>query len=173
MIELNKSEILKALIDWNKHAEELFLLSIVDKLEHNKVTISAKMGQAVIVNSDFPDEEAIKAGINDLRRFFQKGNDALRIYKLIEIYNSSSIIEIERKDFNYYISEYDKFKVAKTFVILEGKPLTNSEVLEVFLYGKYSHRSKDPKEIYDTWEKDPLLFPILKSEFLHSLGIQL
>ena len=52
----------------------------------------------------------------------------------------------------------------------DGKELTIKEILDVFLYGKVSHRTDGPSEIHDQWEQGiPAMYISLKFEFIMAL----
>lgn len=162
---IDKLEIVEKLEEFNKFAEELFGLSFVDKLKGSGYSIDFKRGGPVKIESRFPDDEAIKAFINDIRRFFQEGKDTLRIYKLMPIYMSELINESEKEVFNQVMSDLEKFKQKPTNIIIYEENITNEKVWEVFLYGRFSHRSNGTKDIHDKWEGTPLYIP-LKNQFI-------
>ena len=168
---MNKEEVISKLEEFNKFAEELFNLSFVKKLQGSGYKMSWKKGEGFKTELKGPDDEAIKAFVNDLRRFFQKGDDTLKIHKLIPIYQSDLIEEAEKKVFNQVMRELDVFNKKTTNHIINGENITNEKVLEVFMYGKFSHRTKGTKEVHDKWEEIPPMYISLKNEFvtvLHS-----
>ena len=161
-----REQIIKKLEVFNKFAEELFNLSFVKKLQGSGYKISAKQGEAIKVEFRGPDDEAIKAFINDIRRFFQKGDDTLKIHKLIPIYQSTFIDDSEKKLFNQVMSELDSFNKQTTNHIINGENITNERILDVFFYGKFSHRTERVSEVHDHWERIPPMYISLKNEFI-------
>lgn len=78
------------------------------------------------------------------------------------------------------MGDYDKFN--KTSVnnniitkdkqgnIIKQEILTNEKVLEVFLYGKFSHRTEGTKDEHDNWESFEPLYVSLKNDFICALN---
>lgn len=163
---MKKSEIMSRLKEFNLFANELFNLSFVKKLKDSGYKIHWEKGKGVETELKGPDDESIKAFVNDIRRFFQKGKDTLKIQKLIPIYQSDLVGESEKKVFNKVISDLDKFNKKTTNHIINGENITNEKVLEVFLYGRFSHRSKGTKDIHDKWEEISPMYIPLKNEFI-------
>lgn len=164
--EIKKEEVVKRLKEFNKFAEELFNLSFVKKLQGSGYKINWKSGAGFAAELRGPDDEAIKAFVNDIRRFFQKGEDTLKIHRLIPVYTSDLIEESEKKIFNEVMSELDEFNKKTTNHIINGENLTNERVAEVFLYGKFAHRSKGTKEVHDKWEEISPIYISLKNQFI-------
>lgn len=171
--DITKDSVIKKLSEFNKYAEELFNLSFVKKLKGSGHTIAWTKEKGLETKFRGPDDEAIKAFVNDIRRFFQKGEDTLKIHKLIPFYQSDLIDESEKRIFNRVISEVNKFNGRSTNHIINEENITNERLLEVFLYGRYSHRSKGTKEIHDAWERIPPMYISLKSEFIYALSTYL
>jgi|GEM_PF-3026535 len=165
---MKRDEIIKRLREFNSIAKELFSLSFIDKSKDSGCSIHWDMqNQGISTELRGPDDEAIKACCNDLRKFIQK-NDSLRIEKLIPVYTSPLIEVAERDDFNTSIGWYYDFKErpASMKITINEKRLTNKDIFEAFLYGKFSHRSKGTKDIHDAWEKQEPLYTLLKNEFI-------
>ena len=164
--EIKREEIVNKLKEFNKFAEELFNLSFVKKLHGSGYNMSWKSETGFEAEFRGPDDEAIKAFVNDIRRFYQKKGDTLRINTLISVYKSDLIEESESKNFNEIMSKLGEFKKKTTNNIINGENLTNERIAEVFLYGRISHRTKGTKDVYDKWEKIPLLNVALKNQFI-------
>jgi len=169
---MDKETIIQQLTEFNRFASELFTLSFNQKLEGSGVTITYEKGKGVKTEFRGPDDEAIKAYVNDIRRFFQKGDDALRMYKLIPIYQSGFVEQFDKDAFNNVVSEYEKYNNSplEMNIKINDKLVTHKECFDVFLYGRYSHRSKVMKEIHDKWEKIEPLYAIMKNEFICTLN---
>lgn len=114
-----KEGMIKKLEEFNKFAEELFTLSFYEKLKDSGFEMHFKKDETVEIKYKGPDDEAIKAFVNDIRRFFQK-NDTLRINKLQSIYMSGLVNESERNIFNQVMSDLEKFN-KKTINIIKIK----------------------------------------------------
>ncbi len=137
--------IVKKLEEFNKFAEELFSLSFIEKLKGSGFEMDFKRKGHVKIEYKGPDDEAIKAFVNDIRRFFQK-NDTLRIHKLYPIYISDLLNEAEKITFNQVMSDLEKFNKKTTNIIIKGENITYEMIWEVFLYGRFSHRSERTKD---------------------------
>lgn len=162
---MKNDEIVKKLEEFNKFAEELFTLRFVDQLKDSGYKVDFKMNEALRTKYYGPDEEAIKAFINDIRRFIQKGDDTLKIHKLIPIYKSGLLNDLEKKKFNEVMSDLENFNREPSNIIINGENITNEKIWEVFLFGRFSHRSKQTKDTYDNWERSPI-YDILKNRFI-------
>lgn len=165
MLITNKNEAVKKIQDFNKAAIALFSLSFNKKIKDSGYTIKFEKGKGWSYELRGPDDEAIKALCNDLRKFIQP-NDLLRIHKLIPIYQSDLVQEKEKKIFNQTISEYDKLKNQPTPHTVNKEVLTKQKIFEVFLYGTVSHQTEGTKEVHDAWETFPPAYIPLKNEFI-------
>lgn len=165
---MEREEIIKLLSEFNNSAKELFSLSFGEKLKNSGYSVHWD-AQSKRISTELrgPDDEAIKACCNDLRKFIQD-NDSLKIEKLIPVYKSPLIEDAEKKDFNQSMKWYYDFKEgpASQKIVINGKELTNKDIFEAFLYGKFSHRSKGTKNIHDSWERQEPLYTLLKNEFI-------
>jgi len=163
-----KQDIMKKFNEFNKEAKDIFDLSFKDKLKNSGVKFSWSKDDSVF-RSELrgPDDESIKAFCNDLRKFIQK-NDSLRIEKLVPFYQSEVIDKKEREMFGKEMSSIDKFLRSSSNHTINRKNYTNKEILEIFLYGKFSHRTEGQKETHDHLEKSPLYLS-LKNVFIQVL----
>lgn len=169
---MNKEEIISDLKDFNKHAKELFDLKFVKEAEKSGITIRGGKDKPVEIDFRGPDDEQIKAFANDIRKFIQP-NDSLCINKLQAVYKSKYVGKKEKKLYGESMSGFGKFNKDITICAENGKKITNLELLNVFLYGKFSHRSKATKDVYDRWEKNPLWYYSLKLDFVRILYVYL
>jgi len=171
-IGMNKEEIVWMLNDFNKHAKELFALSFVSKIKQFGITINGGKDKLGGIEFRGPDDEAIKAFANDIRKFIQP-NDSLCIKKLWRVYKSKCIRKDEGMLYSEIISGFDEFNVFHSICTENGRNIANKEVLDVFLYGKFSHRSEKTKDKYDKWEKNPVWHFTLRFEFIRILSVYL
>lgn len=171
---MNKNDAVQKLQEFNKGAMELFQQMSFIRKPSSDFNVHRENVMGVTCDYWGPDEEQIKAVCCDVRKFIQK-NDALKIEKLIPVYQSSIVPDEAKKIFNKAISELEKFKKQSSQHRIHGWNPTNNELLDVFLYGKVvhrserpNHRSEKPKDVYDAWERS-LSFPSLKSKFVEVL----
>lgn len=165
----NKEEIVSALTEFNQGAKEIFDLSFKNKLKGSGVSYKWSKDDGILrTNLRGPDDEAIKAYCNDLRKFIQP-NDTLKIEKLTPFYQSKEVKGKFVSMFGKEMSEIAKFLKQSTNHRINGKEYSNQEILEIFLYGKFSHRSKQTKELHDKLAKG-ILYLSLKNEFVNVLA---
>jgi hypothetical protein len=174
---MKEIEIIQRLEEFNKFAEELFELDFLKHTPKSGCTMRWEKGKGFTkLEIIGPDDQDIKAFVNDIRRFFQKGEDTLKIHKLIPIYQLDLVNNSEKKIFNRILSDLDKFNKKATNYRIGEECLTNEKIFEVFMYGRVSHRSKGTKDVHDRWEKIPPFYLLLKNEFiciLHTYAILL
>lgn len=151
---MDKDDAIRKLQEFNSEAMELFRLRFVKDYPGSSFSINWKKGEGFKTEFKGPDDESIKALCNDVRKFIQ-GNDTLKIEKLVPVYQSDFVGVEERKIFNKAMSELGTLKKTESPHRVNGEALTNQKVLEVFLYGKMSHRTEGTKEIYDVWTRSP------------------
>ena len=163
---MNKKDVTEKLEEFNKHVLELESLSFFDKLAGSGYTINIEAATGVTkVEYRGPDDEAIKAFGNDIRKFFQ-GNDTLFIHKLRPVYLSKYAEQSEKDVFYKALRDFDEFNKKYTRFEIVTEKLTNERIFEVFMYGKISHRTKNIKNVYDFWKKHPVMYTALKNEFI-------
>ena len=161
----SKQEIIEKFSDFNKEAVEIFNLSFKDKLPGSGVKYSWSRDDGILKGElKGPDDESIKAFCNDIRKFIQK-NDSLKIEKLVPFYQPDLLEQTEKGMFGKEMSQIDKFLRSNSNHIINKKNYTNDEILEIFLYGKFSHRTEGQKELHDKLEKNPLYLS-LKNVFI-------
>jgi len=184
---MEKDEAIKKLQEFNKAANEILSLSFIQKFHGSGFIAQTEEGagfqfirtmkggapirlrreKGYLCKIRGPDDEAIKAFCNDLRKFIQK-NDSLSINNLTPIYQSDLVLAGGRDRFNEIISDYEKFMKQQKHEVNDEK-LTNQRIFDVFLYGNVSHRSNGTKEIHDSWESNPGTYLFLKNEFISIL----
>jgi len=157
---------IKKLQEFNRAAIEMFSLSFVEKTSKINCTINWNKEKGFSGSYNGPNDESIKALCNDLRKFIQK-NDELKIEKLFPIYKGKGILTEEKEIYNKTISEYEKYKKSFSKIEYNGKKYTNGEFLDIFLYGKYSHRSKNIKDEHDNLEKFEPIYNLYKFIFVN------
>lgn len=166
-----KQEVIDYLKEFNEEALEVLNLSFKSKLKNKGFRLNwSKETKELKSEIRCPDEESIKAYCNDLRKFIQK-NDSLEVKKLCKVYNLSFFDSNERKMLAKEIREVNKFLKRKSSFSINGKNFTTKEILDIFLYGKYSHRTL--KNAYESIRKNPFMFAPMKNEFINILTFYL
>ncbi|MFA5097036.1 MAG: hypothetical protein WC490_00195 [Candidatus Margulisiibacteriota bacterium] len=167
---MEKEDIFKKLNDFNKNAEELFAHSFIKKLQNTGVSINWERDKGTSVQLRSPDEESIKAVVNDIRKFLQK-NDSLKIDKLQNVYKSKNVDKSEKDEYVNILKEREEFENSFAMLTVNSISLKVIDVFNVFLYGKYAHRSEGTKDIHDEWESIPVLYELMKNEFIRALHV--
>ncbi|MBU0460638.1 MAG: hypothetical protein KJ771_07575 [Nanoarchaeota archaeon] len=153
---ITKDQLLKKFTEFNEEAKEIFDLSFKDGLVNRKLKYSWSKDDGVLRSElKGPNDESIKAFCNDLRKFIQ-GNDSLKIEKLQSFYQSQLVEENEKKMFGKEMSQIDKSLQQHSSLAINSKVYTNKEILEIFLYGKVSHRTDGTKEEYNRIQNTPI-----------------
>lgn len=160
-----KEQIINKIKDFNKEAKDIFDLKFNKEFQGSGVKFSWSRSDKIL-RSELrgPSDESIKAFCNDLRKFIQK-NDSLKIEKLVPFYQSKLVKEKWKKMFGKQMSEIRRFLDSNSNHTVNGKNFRNKEILEIFLYGKVSHRTEDQKKIHDQLEKN-ILYLSLKNIFI-------
>ena len=60
-----------------------------------------------------------------------------------------------------------------SFADTDGNSYTYAEIVDVFLWGKYSHLKEQHESTLKKWEESPLTFQLMKQSFVFSMGILL
>ncbi|MFA5108513.1 MAG: hypothetical protein WC492_03210 [Candidatus Micrarchaeia archaeon] len=166
---MKKEEAIKQLQDFNKAGVELFRLSFVKKMQEPNCgySMNFEKGKGITCIFRGPDDEAVKAFCNDLRKFIQK-NDYLHYGNLKKIYDSDFVTAEERASFYEILSQLKQFTETSTNHSVNGELITYARALEVFLYGKISHMSDhhQNRKTYEKWEGFPPTYVSLKNEFM-------
>jgi len=167
---IKEADVISKLEDFNRFVKEVFTLSFIQKLSPSYgISLEIDKHGKSKIDLNIPDDESIKAIVSDLRRFFQNGNDTLRIHKL-QVYYQAKCIEVsERRFYGEVMSYLATFNSEPSRCEIENGRITNEKVWEVFMYGRFSHRSKGTKDVHDAWEKDKVMYAILKVEFVKVL----
>lgn len=165
VVSIIREDVVKKLNEFNEEAREILNLSFKDQLKDSGVTFKWSRDDG-IMRREFrgPNDEAIKAMCNDLRKFIQP-NDSLKIEKLIPFYQSKFVSSKLIKMFAEEMSGINVFLKQSSGHNVNGHDYSNKEVLEIFLYGKFSHRSAGKKDKYDAL-KECVLYPSLKNVFV-------
>ncbi|MEK6821084.1 MAG: hypothetical protein AABY11_01650, partial [archaeon] len=143
---MERLELIARLEDFNKEMVELSKLSFIPKMQGSGLNIRYDKGKGIQVQTRFPEDEAIKAICNDIRKFIQE-NDSLGIKKLKEVY-SSEIVPIQ----NFVQGCLDETLESAVFDIAEKggyddpSKIPSTELLDVPYYIKNNENLMPSKE---------------------------
>ncbi len=163
---------IKVLKFFNEKAEKLKNLSFTKITlfkQQSSVSISAKVGKPVNVRRKGPDEEAIDAFVLTFR-FFIQDNEKSSFRNLKKTYEGLPIPQQKKDLFNLVRKWLNEFLDSNSILVINGKPLSNRHILEVFIYGGLSHANEEKKKEYDMWMSNPILKPLVENEFVYILG---
>lgn len=166
-----KSAIDKLLL-FNEKADKLEGLSFTKGLENSGVTISGKLGQPVQAQRHGPDGESIDAFVLTMR-FFVQDNEIISFRNMADLYAQLPVNRDLIQKFNDARAKTNASLDTPTSIKLNDASLTYRTILDVFLWGGLAHANSKKKAIYDSWTRNPILFPLLQNEFVFALGVHL
>jgi hypothetical protein len=152
---------------FNEKAERLLNTRFVKHLEETRklsVNISAKKGQGVQVTRILPDQDAIDAFVLTFR-FFIQDNETSSFRQISQTYDKLPISSELKKNLVDWRKGLNDYLDKNTSVAIQGKNLSNRELLDIFIYGGLAHANTQKKAIYDNWKKMGLVYQILEVEF--------
>ena len=100
-----------------------------------------------------PDEESIKAAILSLR-FFCQDNEHISMRNMATFVAGLSVSQELKDEFSSIRDEFNKYldrEHGPPKFQLAGHTITNREIFQAFMYGKYAHLTKH--ETVDGWEQ--------------------
>ena len=153
---------------FNEKAKELRDGNFYKYLQEHKsigIRIGGKLKPGV--ETEWPDEDAIKSFILTLR-FFIRDRDGCSFRCLSKIYTNLPIpkeLKDKYKEIHESINNYldDNIHVK---ILTIGRSLKNREILDVFTYGRYAHSNPRKRKKLEKWSASPLTELILKYEYL-------
>lgn len=164
---------MKALQLFNEKADKLEGLSFSKGLSSTGITISGisgKLGEPIQAQRHGPSDEAIDAFVLTMR-FFLQDNETSSFRNMADIYAGLQVGRDLVKKFNDARTETNTALDKPSPIKLNNTELTYRAIYEVFLWGELAHANPKKKAVYDTWVRDPILFPLLQNEFVWALGI--
>ena len=173
MADLNK--IAKAIRLFNEKAEKLARLSFIEKLAHPDAGVSIKFvnheggGATVTQERRGPDEEAIDAFVLTFRYFIQD-NEQTSFRNMEQHYLAAPIDPALQKQFVDLRADINKYLDTKLNINYNNEDLTRRRVMDVCVYGGFSHANEDKRRLFKTWMSDPFVGKWIENEFVVTLG---
>jgi len=116
-----------------------------------------------------PDEESIHAVVNTIRMFIQD-NDMLSLKKMDSFYSSLPISNGIRDKFHDARMTLNKELDSRThWSIEENRNLTYRDILDIFIYGHYSHTNAKKQRTFKELSETPF-FPLMQADFVRVLS---
>jgi hypothetical protein len=169
---MTKEEILRIMKLFNEKAEKLLNSSFTKNLEGSKLTISAKIKEAVKVERLGPKGESIDSFILTYR-FFIQNNEVSSFGNFAKIYENLLIPKVFRDKFIESRNELNQFLDEPLNIEYNNEKLTRRKIHDVFIYGGYAHANLEKKKIYDAWMKFHILNEFLINEFVNIVAFVL
>lgn len=157
---------------FNEKANKLATLTFIKGIEKSGVTISGKLGQPLQAQRFGPSDESIEAFVLTMR-FFVQDNETISFRNMADLYAGLPVDPEIIQKFNDARAKTNAGLDKTSPVKLNNKNLTFRAIFEVFMWGGLAHANAKKKIVYDSWTKDPILFPLLQNEFIYALGILL
>ena len=102
------------------------------------------------VRSIRPNQENIDAFILTFR-FFIQDNEAISIRNLQKFFDSNFVTNEEKNKFNAIRKSLNDFLSKSSNLIFKEENISNSLLMDTFIYGGLSHATKKKKEKFDLW----------------------
>jgi len=133
--------------------------------------IDAKKGEAVKIEKDVPDQDAIDAFILTFRYFIQN-NEQCSFGNLSKTYEKHFVPKEIKKEYLRVRKQLNDYLDASPSIKIEigGESPTRRRILDVFIYGGLAHANPKKKEIFDKWIGEPIIGPLLEFCFVSILA---
>jgi hypothetical protein len=150
---------------FNEHVEELENSTFTSFVRERGVSfnMSAHVGEETKFEVVGPTQESTKAFVLTLRMFLQK-KDRISIEKLSAAIAALPISKSLNDRFTEFSAAWNS-AMGVVLVELDGTPITQRYLIDVFLYGVLAHLDADKRDAYNEWQKDPLISEMLRSYF--------
>ncbi len=174
MVINDKEKAIKAIISFNKRADEIFESTFVKKMfgEQTGVIIFGdyKTSEGEI-NSERsgPNREFIKAFVSDYRYFIQN-NERTSFKNMSDHYNSALFSDSMKSRFNSARDALNDFLDSPSDIPIQfnEEVFTKRKIMDTFIYGSgLAHETERKAEIFQQWESTPHFLPIIENEFIY------
>lgn len=152
---------------FNQKVGKLENLSFAKRIAGSKFRLRGEKGKPFVVERTGPRGEQFDAFILTLRLFMQD-NDGISIRKIKKCYDSLPLSTEIINQFNSSREEFNKYLDSKSSLDYNDKNFTNREILEIMIYGEYSHLNK--REIYNRVMNFAFFGDLFNNEFIHITG---
>jgi hypothetical protein len=136
------------------------------------VNLSWRQGQPLVISSSGPDDESQDAFVLTFR-FFIQNNERTSLSNMAKCSNDPDVSETwkheiarVRADVNSYLDTHPPMLLK----INNGSAPTVREIVDVFVYGGLAHATPGKKERFDSWHREPVIFPFFALVFQTALA---
>lgn len=149
---MDRTAVLRSLRLFNEKAEKLSDNSFSRRVfgQESGVTISAAVGQPVVVERRGPDQESIEVFVLTLR-FFMQDNEPSSLRNVGKVYDAALVSSELKARFREARQALSDYLDSETYHATQSRRLTNREILETFVWGGLAHANPQMKKRYDSW----------------------
>lgn len=168
-------KIAKAFRLFNEKAGKLACLSFMQKMQDPnvgyKVTFTnlEEGGARVEQHRVGPDEEAMDAFVLTFR-FFIQDNEQTSLRQMANHYADAPVDQALKDEFAKARDQINRFLDSPTHINYNNEVLTCRRIMDVFMYGGFSHANEDKRRLYKTWMNDPFVSQFIVHIFVSTLA---
>lgn len=138
---------------FNEKADKLVRLSFLDKMNHPdsgvSISFNAEEGEFVKEVRRGPEEEAIDAFVLTFRYFIQD-KEATSFANMEKLYLGAPLDPGLQKKFVTIRKEVNEYLNKPTNLKLNEETFTNRRLMEIFIFGGFSHANEEKRRVYKT-----------------------
>ena len=167
-----KTETRNRLEEFIKRADYIRSLSYLDGKDNIVGGEIKKVGDKWQVDFYQPSDEKRDALLFNLRLFLQNKDD-ISLGRLTELYDDHDLSNLWRVEYEHWRKLLNESLDTMRVEGPRGK-LTNRDILNMFLYGKFGHYDQDDRsyKLYQEWVTDENLYEMLHNTF-HSIVVSI
>jgi hypothetical protein len=168
-------KIAKALRLFNEKSDKLARLSFMEKMRHPDAGVTIQFDHpkggtpTVTQERRGPEEEAIDAFVLTFR-FFIQNNETTSFHNMEQHYLAAPLDSVLQQEFVNLKKEINDYLDEQVNINYNNEDLTRRRIMDVFMYGGFSHATEDKRRIYKTWMSDLFISKYLENIFLMTMA---